>query len=138
MGVLAIAQGAAKIAGKLFQGVKKARDKKVQKAAQRLVNAQEKQSSIGQFFNPGIVQTADLGKVARPGLISSLGSLISGEGSQQISSAANNLNAVKGGPVEPRTGSEAATSGGTGMGIDPKIILYGLGALLLFFIIKRK
>jgi hypothetical protein len=143
IGVFAIAQGAAKVAGKLFTAVKNQRDKKVQKAANRLLDAQTRQLRVNQVFNtPGIIQNNDpVDSLKKPKFISSLGSLINPDaGSLAISGAANALQAVKGGePVNPRNAQLVAeeVSGGSNMKFDPKWLLYGAIALIAFPFIKK-
>ncbi len=139
IGVLAIAQGAAKVAGKIFQGVKKARDRKVEKAAGRLLETQKKQAEIdGLFRTAPIISDVNLGTVKRPGFISSLGSLIKNDtGSQVISGAGNALADLKSGPVTPRNAALVADEQAGGKGFDPKYILIGLGLLLALPFIKK-
>jgi hypothetical protein len=141
IGVLGIAQGAAKVAGKLFGAVKKARDKKVAKAAQRLVDAQGRANQVNTLFStPGIVQQGEpIGSVKRPNFISSLGSLIDKSGTQTVTSAANNLSDMKAGAVIPVAGSDFYTEQNQtqNKGFDPKWIMIGVGALLLFPILKK-
>lgn len=142
IGVLAIAQGAAKVAGKIFQGVKKRREAKVEKAAGRLLEAEQRRSQINQLFStPGIVQgNAPIGTLKKPAFISSLSGLIDpGAGSQAISGAANALQQIKGGAVAPRDAKLVAeeVSVGTGKGFDPKWLLYGAVALIALPFIKK-
>lgn len=141
IGILGIAQGAGRLAGKLFKVAQNARDRKVEKAAQRLVDAREKQKEIFAFGTPGIIgQNKPVDTLKKPAFISSLGSLINPDaGTQAVSGAANALQEIKGGAVAPRNAQEVAeeVSGGRGMGFDPKWLLYLLGLVILFPFIKR-
>jgi hypothetical protein len=133
LGILAIAKGAANIAGKIVEGVKNRRENAINKAAANLVEKQARLDQATNFFTPGISSEPR----QRKPLFSSLKTLINPEaGRQAISGAGNNIAAIKGGDVVPASGKDvyAQPSGG---GMNPMILLAAAAAIIFLFIRKR-
>jgi len=131
MAFLAIASGAIKVGQKIFQGIKNRKEKKVEKRAAALVEAQQKEAQVN----------AKIGT-----LLSSMG----GNDTQVISGSGNFLAGIKGAfttnkeiaNFQPQTGAqaiktqniEAASSGG---GMNP-MYLIAAGAVLLLLVFKKR
>ena len=131
MAFLAIATGAIKIGQKIFQGIKNRKEKKVEKKAAALVEAQNKQAQV----------EGTIGK-----LFSSMGGndtqVISGSGNflagiKSAFSPTANFQPVSGAVAVNQQNKEAArVSGGMG-GMNPMYLLLGAGVLLLLIFKKR-
>jgi hypothetical protein len=133
LGILAIAKGAANIAGKIVEGVKNRREKAINKAAANLVEKQARLDQATNFFTPGIASEPR----QRKPLFSSLKTLINPEaGSQAISGAGNNIAAIKGGDVVPSAGREVYAQP-SGPGMNPMFLIAGAG-LLIFLLFKKR
>ena len=134
MAFLAIATGAIKIGQKIFEGIKNRKEKKVEKKAAALVEAQNKQAQV-------------------EGTIGKLFSSMGGNDTQVISGSGNFLAGIKSAfsPSQPtanfqpvsgaiavnQQNKEAArVSGGMG-GMNPMYLLLGAGVLLLLIFKKR-
>lgn len=135
IGLLGIAQGAVAIGQKLFGGIKKRREAKIAKKAQRLLEQNSSlQNAARKFgFSTGIVeQRSDL---------EAINSLINpGGGLQAISGAANNLLMMKGNQeaIQPTAANVALEERVTGPGrVNPMLLIGGAFILILLFITKR-
>lgn len=143
IGLLGIATGAAKVAGKIFQGVQKRRDAKVEKKVQQLVDAREKKAAIDSLFTTSpVLADPNLGKVKKPSFISSLGSLIDpGAGTQAISGAANTLQDIKGGAmnITPISGAQAVADNRNDVNrVNPILLIGGAVLMVILFLMKRR
>jgi len=147
LGILAIAKGAFNIGQKIFGGIKKRQERKIEKRANQLVERERKLAEADAFFGgstlpirtPGIVQEANTEKV---GLFGRIQSLINPEaGTQAISSAANNLLLAKGGNLENPVASNAAIAERENNGpgkVNPMLLIGGAFILILLFISKKR
>jgi hypothetical protein len=134
MALLGIASGAIKIGQKIFQGIKNRKEKKVEKKAQALVDAQNKQAQV-------------------EGKIGKLFSTMGGQDTQVISGSGNFLAGIKSAfspnetianfqpvsgavAVNQQNEKAARVSGGMG-GMNPMYLLIGAGVLLLLIFKKR-
>lgn len=138
--LLGIASGAFKIGQKLFGNIKARKEAKIEKKAEALADAKIKLATAENFFSqftPGIVQEKD------SGLLQQVKGLISQAGSQQISSAGNNLNEMKNTTgfselspkpsmvaLQERTVTDARLGG-----MNPLFLLAGVAA---FFLLLKK
>lgn len=146
IGLLGIATGAAKVAGKIFKGVQKRREAKVEKRVQALFDAQEKKAQIDSLFRtPPIVATDKVDSIKKPSFISSLGSLIDpGAGTQAISGAANTLQDVKGGVMNltPISGAQAIAESSRSNNdvnrVNPMLLIGGAVLVAILFLMKRR
>lgn len=139
VGVLGIATGAARVAGKLFQGVKRRREERVEKAAERLVEAQNRAAKVNTLFTASpVLADPDL-KIDRPGLISRFKDLIDpGAGLQAISGAANNLQNVKQ-VVSPISGAQAIAQQSEDRNkVNPMLLIGGAVLVAILFLMKRR
>jgi len=156
IGLVSIATGAAKIAGKIFQGVKVRREEKIEKKAAQLVDQRTKLASLNNLFNPdnepwlgnspGIVSGSNpVQSVVRrilnpqPAKPQPSAPLINPEaGSLAISGAANNLMDAKAGMIMPVSGSQQQNQGFNDPNkINPMLLIGGAFIVLLLFISKR-
>jgi hypothetical protein len=131
MALLGIAAGALKIGQKISQGIKNRKEKKVEKKAQALIDAQNKQAQV-------------------EGKIGAVLSTMGGNDSQVISGAGNFLAGIKSAftpneniaAFQPISGAQAVqkqnqdAAGGMG-GMNPMYLLIGAGVLLLLIFKKR-
>lgn len=132
---LGIAQGAIKVAQKIFGGFKKRKEKKIARKAQQLLESQTQLTNASKRFGvPGIVaDNVDFSQIQ---------SLINpGGGLQAISGAANNLLMLKGNqeaiqPTAANVALEERTLGGPGR-VNPMLLIGGAFILILLFITKR-
>jgi hypothetical protein len=136
IGLLGIATGAVKIGQKIFGGIKKRQEAKIEKKAAALVDRQNKLASASALFGtPGIVQSSN------QDLLSSLKSLIKPDaGLQSISSAGNSLAALKGDneniqPTAANVALKERVKDSRG-GVNP-MVLIGAALALLLLIKKR-
>ena len=134
MAFLAIATGAVKIGQKIFQGIKNRKEKKVEKKAAALVEAQNKQAqvegTIGKLFSSmGGNDTQ---------VISGSGNFLAGiKSAFSPNEAIANFQPVSGAVAVNQQNKEAArVSGGMG-GMNPMYLLIGAGVLLLLIFKKR-
>lgn len=134
MAFLAIATGAIKIGQKIFQGIKNRKEKKVEKKAAALVEAQNKQAqvegTIGKLFSSmGGNDTQ---------VISGSGNFLAGiKSAFSPNEAIANFQPVSGAVAVNQQNKEAArVSGGMG-GMNPMYLLIGAGVLLLLIFKKR-
>jgi hypothetical protein len=128
--LLGIASGAVNIAKKIFEGVKNRKDKKIEKKATALLDAQNQKAAIDNKLGA---------------LFSSMG----GADTKVQSGSGNVLASLKGAfspnpaiaNFQPRTGAqavqeinqEAAKASNGGGGMNPMYLILGAGVLLLFF-----
>lgn len=131
MALLGIASGALKIGQKIFQGIKNRKEKKVEKKAQALVDAQNKQATVNEKIGA---------------VFASMGG---GQGTQAISASGNLLAGIKAAfspnkdiaAFQPVSGANAVAkqnadaAGGGGM--NPMFLLLGAGLLILLIFKKR-
>lgn len=127
-----IALGAFKVGKKIFEGVKNRKEKKVEKKAASLLEAQQKKQQVE-------------GKAAA--IFSSMG----GQDTQVISGSGNFLAGIKGAfttnkaieNFQPQTGAQAvaqqnnAAAAASGGGMNP-MYLIAAGAILLLFVFKKR
>lgn len=133
VGLLGIASGAAKIGQKIFQGVKNRKEKKIEKRAAALVEAQEKKAIVENKYGA---------------IFSSMG----GEGTQAISGSGNFLAGIKG-AFSPNPNIAAFTPISGAMAVQkqnedlaqsqgsPKmnpLILIGAGLVLVLLFFKKR
>jgi len=120
LGLLGIAKGAFTVGQKIFAGVKKRREARIEKKAIKLNESRNRLEEAGTFFGGGLINPS-----------AGLGS---------ISGAGNALAFLKGDNVEPQSGAQAVANqnspGGMG-GMNP-LILIGVGLAVLFLIMKRR
>jgi len=141
IGLLGIASGALKIGQKIFAGVKKRREAKIEKKAQNLVDAQDKLAAqVAKFGGFGLVDVASSDKLD---VMKSIKSFINpDQGTMAVSGAANALNTIKGGgesimPTAANVALQERTSkGGFNFDFKNPIVLVGI-ALLGFLLIKK-
>jgi len=133
IGLLGIASGAVKVGQKIFQGIKNRKEKKIEKRAAALVEAQEKKAAVEGKFGA---------------LFSTMGA---NEGTQAISGSGNFLAGIKGAfttnkaieNFQPQTGAQAvaqqnnAAAAASGGGMNP-MYLIAAGAILLLFVFKKR
>lgn len=131
LGLLGIAKGAFTVGQKIFAGVKKRKEAKIEKRANSLADAKIKLEKASAFFTPGIVQSGGGGGGFFQSLINPEAGL------QSISSAANNLAAMKS-DIQPVSGAaqQSGESGGDGK-INPMFLLLG-GVVILFLFLKKR
>lgn len=130
MALLGIASGALKIGQKIFQGIKNRKEKKVEKRAQALIDAQEKQAQV-------------------QGKIGAVLSTMGGNDSQVISGAGNFLAGIKSAftpnqaiaNFQPVSGAQAVNQQNRALnspgGMNPMYLLIGAGLLILLIFKKR-
>jgi hypothetical protein len=134
MAFLAIATGALKIGQKIFQGIKNRKEKKVEKKAAALVEAQNKQAQVnGQI---GALLSSMGGNDSQ--VISGSGNFLAGiKSAFSPNEAIANFQPVSGAVAVNQQNKEAArVSGGMG-GMNPMYLLIGAGVLLLLIFKKR-
>lgn len=133
MGLLGIASGAVKVGQKIFQGIKNRKEKKIEKKAAALVEAQEKKAAVEGKFGA---------------LFSTMGAA---EGTQAISGSGNFLAGIKSAfttnkaieNFQPQTGAQAIVkqneqaAAAAGGGMNPMYLLIA-GAVLLLLVFKKR
>lgn len=135
MALLGIAKGAIKIGQKIFQGIKNRKEKKVEKKAAALVEAQQKQAQvqgkIGEVFS-------SLGG-ADTQVISGAGNFLAGiKSAFSPNETIANFQPVSGAVAVNQQNEKAArVSGGMMGGMNPMYLLIGAGVLLLLIFKKR-
>lgn len=132
VGLLGIASGAVKVGAKIFQGIKNRKEKKVEKRAAALVEAQNKKAQvegkIGAIFST--MGGADT-KVQ-----SGSGNFLAGiKSAFSPNPAIANFQPVSGAVAVNQQNKEAAAAAGGGM--NP-MILIGAGLVLLLLIFKKR
>jgi hypothetical protein len=138
MSLIGIAAGAVKVGQKIFQGIKKRKEKKIEKLATKIADQRSTIAKVNSIATPGIFASQGDNTDA----LASLKSLINpSAGLQSISSAANNLQDLKGGAeeIQPTAANVALQERASGAGpVNPMLLIGGAFILILLFISKKR
>lgn len=134
VGLLGIASGAVKVGQKIFQGIKNRKEKKIEKKAAALVQAQEKKAAvdnkIGALF-------ASMGGSEGTQVVSGSGNFLAGiKSAFSPNPAIANFQPVSGAVAVNNQNKEAAAAQSGGK-MNP-IILIVAGLAVLLFIFKKR
>lgn len=133
IGLLGIASGAVKVGQKIFQGIKNRKEKKIEKKAAALVEAQEKKAAvdgkIGALF-------ASMGGSEGTQIQSGSGNFLAGiKSAFSPNPTIANFQPVSGAMAVNNQNKEAAAAAGGGM--NP-MILIGAALVLILLIFKKR
>lgn len=133
IGLLGIASGAVKVGQKIFQGIKNRKEKKIEKRAAALVEAQEKKAAVEGKFG---ALFSTMGAAEGTQAISGSGNFLAGiKSAFTPSKEIANFQPVSGAQAVVKQNEQAAAAAGGGM--NPMYLLIG-GALLLLLVFKKR
>lgn len=134
IGVLGIASGAIKVGQKIFEGVRNRKEKKIEKRAAALVDAQQKKAVVDGKI--GALFTTMGGAEGAQG-ISGSGNFLAGiKGAFSPNPAIANFQPVSGAMAVNQQNEKAAAAVSPG-GMNP-LILIGAGLVLVLLIFKKR
>lgn len=133
VGLLGIASGAVKIGQKIFQGIKNRKEKKIEKRAAALVEAQEKKAAVEGKFG---ALFSTMGAAQGTQAISGSGNFLAGiKSAFTPKSEIANFQPVSGAQAVVKQNEQAAAAAGGGM--NPMYLLIA-GAVLLLLVFKKR